>query len=316
MTSTSAAQFPRESDDRGAFVRQESRFRDWVSADGSTAFPAEAGRYHLYVSLACPWASRTVIVRKLKRLEAVIGLTVVDPLRDERGWRFLREEPDPVNGFAYLSEAYAASDPSFDGRVTVPVLWDTQTGRIVNNESAEIVRMLNSAFDAWGDAEVDLYPEPLRDEIDAINHRVYETVNNGVYRAGFASTQAAYEEAFGELFASLDWLDGLLAERRYLLGDEITEADWRLFVTLVRFDAVYVGHFKCNLRRIDDYANLSGYLRDLYQQPGIAETVDFDHIKRHYYMTHPQLNPSRIVPRGPQLGLGAPHGREPIASER
>lgn len=316
MSSASTAQFPRESDDRGAFVRQESRFRDWVSADGSTAFPAEAGRYHLYVSLACPWASRAVIVRKLKRLEDVIGLTVVDPLRDERGWRFLPDEPDPVNGFTYLSEAYAASDPSFDGRVTVPVLWDKQTGKIVNNESAEIVRMLNSAFDAWGDAEVDLYPESLRDEIDAINHRVYETVNNGVYRAGFASTQPAYEEAFGELFESLDWLDGLLAERRYLLGDVITEADWRLFVTLVRFDAVYVGHFKCNLRRIDDYPNLAGYLRDLYQQQGVADTVSLDHIKRHYYMTHPQLNPTRVVPAGPQLDLGAPHGRELIASAR
>ncbi len=316
MTSASTAQFPRESDDDGAFVRQESRFRDWVSADGSTAFPAAAGRYHLYVSLACPWASRTVIVRRLKRLEEAIGLTVVDPIRDERGWRFLPEEPDPVNGFAYVAEAYAASDPSFDGRVTVPVLWDKESGHIVNNESAEIVRMLNSAFDAWGDPSVDLYPEPLRGEIDAINERVYETVNNGVYRAGFATTQRAYEAAFDELFASLDWLDERLASRRFLLGSEITEADWRLFVTLVRFDAVYVGHFKCNLRRIDDYPNLSGYLRDLYQQPGIAETVSFDHIKRHYYVTHPQLNPTRIVPKGPALDLGSPHGRELlIASE-
>ena len=314
MTSASAAQFPKESDDRGAFVRQESRFRDWVSADGSTAFPAAAGRYHLYVSLACPWASRTVIVRKLKRLEEAIGLTVVDPIRDERGWRFLPEEPDPVNGFAYVAEAYAASDPAFDGRVTVPVLWDKESGRIVNNESAEIVRMLNSAFDAWGDTSVDLYPEPLRDEIDAINERVYETVNNGVYRAGFATTQGAYEAAFDELFASLDWLDERLASRRFLLGSEITEADWRLFVTLVRFDAVYVGHFKCNLRRIDDYPNLSGYLRDLYQQPGVAETVSFDHIKRHYYVTHPQLNPTRIVPKGPALDLGSPHGRELLIS--
>jgi glutathionyl-hydroquinone reductase len=307
---SSAAQFPRESDRRGAFVRQQSRFRDWVSADGSTAFPAEPGRYHLYISLACPWASRALIVRKLKRLEDAIGLTVVDPLRDERGWRFTSEEPDPVNGFTFLSEAYLASDPGFDGRVTVPVLWDKQTGRIVNNESADIIRMLNSAFDAWGDETVDLYPQPLREEIDAINERVYETVNNGVYRAGFATTQEAYEEAFDALFASLDWLDVRLAGRRFLLGSEPTEADWRLFVTLVRFDAVYVGHFKCNLRRIDDYPNLSGYLRDLYQQPGIADTVNFDHIKRHYYMTHPQLNPTRVVPKGPQLELGAPHGRE------
>lgn len=304
-----AVQFPKEADGRGAFVRQQSRFRDWITTDGSGEHPAAAGRYHLYISLACPWACRTLIVRRLKRLEDVIGLTVVDPLRDERGWRFLPEEPDPVNGFAFVAEAYAASDPSFDGRVTVPVLWDKQAGRIVNNESAEIVRMLNSAFDEWGDPAVDLYPEPLRDEIDALNERIYETVNNGVYRAGFASTQAAYEEAFEALFETLDWLDDRLAGRRYLTGERITEADWRLFVTLVRFDAVYVGHFKCNRRRIADYPQLDGYLRDLYQQPGIAETVNLDHIKRHYYMTHPQLNPSRIVPRGPALAFDAPHDR-------
>lgn len=310
--SPSAAQFPRESDSSGAFVRQESRFRDWVTADGSSGFPAAPGRYHLYVSLACPWASRTLIWRQLKGLQDAIGVTVVDPLRDERGWRFTDEEPDPVNGFRFLSEAYERSAPGFDGRVTVPVLWDKETGRIVNNESAEIVRMLNSAWDEWGDAGVDLYPDALRDEIDAINERVYTTVNNGVYRAGFATTQGAYEHAFDALFATLDWLDERLATRRYLLGEQITEADWRLFVTLVRFDAVYVGHFKCNLRRIDDYAHLSGYLRDLYQQPGIAATVDFDQIKRHYYMTHPQLNPTRIVPKGPQLDLDRPHGRDRI----
>lgn len=312
MSDTAAActvQFPRESDGRGAFIRQQSRFRDWISADGSTEFPAEPGRYHLYISLACPWASRALIVRQLKGLEDVIGLTVVDPLRDERGWRFTAEEPDPVNGFAFLAEAYAASDPAFDGRVTVPVLWDTRTGRIVNNESADIVRMLNTAFDAWGDSAVDLYPEPLREEIDALNERIYETVNNGVYRAGFAGSQEAYEEAFDALFETLDVLDGRLAERRWLTGAQITEADWRLFVTLVRFDAVYVGHFKCNLRRIADYPNLSGYLRDLYQQPGIAATVDFDHIKRHYYVTHPQINPTGIVPKGPALDFEAPHDR-------
>jgi putative glutathione S-transferase len=313
-TSGSTAQFPRESDRRGAFVRQQSAFRDWVSADGSSGYPAVPGRYHLYVSLACPWASRTVIMRQLKRLEEVIAITVVDPIRDERGWRFTAEQPDPINGFAYLSEAYLASDPDFAGRVTVPVLWDTETKRIVNNESADIVRMLNSAFDAYGDPSVDLYPAADRDEIDAINARVYDTVNNGVYKAGFATRQAAYEEAFDELFASLDWLDERLATRRYLLGDAITEADWRLFVTLVRFDAVYVGHFKCNLRRIADYPNLSGYLRDLYQQPGIAGTVDFDQIKRHYYGTHPQLNPTRIVPRGPALDLDRPHGRENVGA--
>lgn len=310
--SPSAAQFPRESDSSGAFVRQESRFRDWVTADGSSGFPAAPGRYHLYVSLACPWASRTLIWRQLKGLQDAIGVTVVDPLRDERGWRFTDEEPDPVDGFRFLSEAYERSAPGFDGRVTVPVLWDKETGRIVNNESAEIVRMLNSAWDEWGDAGVDLYPDALRDEIDAINERVYATVNNGVYRAGFATTQGAYEHAFDALFATLDWLDERLATRRYLLGEQLTEADWRLFVTLVRFDAVYVGHFKCNLRRIDDYAHLSGYLRDLYQQPGIAATVDFDQIKRHYYMTHPQLNPTRIVPKGPQLDLDRPHGRDRI----
>ena len=310
--SPSAAQFPRESDSSGAFVRQESRFRDWVTADGSSGFPAAPGRYHLYVSLACPWASRTLIWRQLKGLQDAIGVTVVDPLRDERGWRFTDEEPDPVNGFRFLSEAYERSAPAFDGRVTVPVLWDKETGRIVNNESAEIVRMLNSAWDEWGDAGVDLYPDALRDEIDAINERVYATVNTGVSRARFATTQGAYEHAFDALFATLDWLDERLATRRYLLGEQITEADWRLFVTLVRFDAVYVGHFKCNLRRIDDYAHLSGYLRDLYQQPGIAATVDFDQIKRHYYMTHPQLNPTRIVPKGPQLDLDRPHGRDRI----
>ncbi len=311
MTDTAPA-FPREADGRGRFVRQQSAFRDWVTADGSSGFPAEAGRYHLYVSLACPWASRALIVRKLKRLEEAIGLTVVDPLRDERGWRFTAEEPDPVNGFAYLSEAYVATNPRFDGRVTVPVLWDKRRGVIVNNESAEIVRMLNSAFDALPGvaADLDLYPEPLRAEIDALNERIYETVNNGVYRAGFATTQEAYEEAFDALFDSLDWLEKLLAGRRYLTGDRITEADWRLFVTLVRFDPVYVGHFKCNLRRIADQPNLYGYLRDLYQQPGIAQTVDFDHIKRHYYMTHPSINPTRIVPKGPEIDLTGPHGRE------
>jgi putative glutathione S-transferase len=302
----SKAQFGKESDTEGRFVRQESRFRDVV------AERPPAGRYHLYVSLACPWASRVVIVRQLKGLEDVLPMTVVDPVRDERGWRFDPERPDPVNGFAFLQQAYALSDPGFDDRVTVPVLFDTEANRIVNNESAEIVRMLN----AWSDAGPDLYPEDLRVAIDEVNDRVYHSVNNGVYRAGFATTQAAYEEAFDELFTTLDWLDDRLATNRYLLGDEITEADWRLFVTLVRFDAVYVGHFKCNLRRIADYAHLSGYLRDLYQQPGIADTVDFDHIKRHYYLTHPQINPTRIVPKGPELDLWASHGRESLTRRR
>ena len=305
-------QFGAETDTGGRFVRQASRFRDTVTADGSSGFPAEPGRYHLYVSLACPWAHRTIIVRRLKGLEDVISMSVVDPVRDERGWRFTegrRHGPDTLNGFRFLSEAYLRSDPGFEGRVTVPVLWDRETGRVVNNESADILRMLNTEFDAWGDASVDLYPAALRDEIDAVNDRVYRTVNNGVYRAGFATTQEAYEEAFTDLFATLDDLDVLLARRRYLAGDRITEADWRLFTTLVRFDAVYYVHFKCNLRRVVDYPSLWPFLRELYQWPGVAETVDFDHIKRHYYLTHEALNPHRIVPLGPALDLTQPHGR-------
>jgi glutathionyl-hydroquinone reductase len=291
-------QFAPESDRAGRFVRQASRFRDWVHDR------PEPGRYHLYVSLACPWASRAVIVRKLKRLEDVLPMTVVDPIRDDRGWRFAGG-PDPVTGFQFLSEAYEATAPGFDGRVSVPVLWDTEERRIVNNESGDIIRMLGE----WSDEGPDLVPADLRAEIDELNELIYEAVNNGVYRAGFATTQEAYEEAFDELFAMLDELDERLATRRYLFGDRITESDWRLFVTLVRFDAVYVGHFKCNLRRIDDYEHLSGYLRDLYQQPGIADTVDFDHIKSHYYGTHPSINPTRIVPKGPALDLWRPHGR-------
>ena len=305
----STAEFPNETTTQGAFQRQASRFRDWVTADGSSDFPAAAGRYHLYVSLACPWAHRTLIARARKGLEAAIGVTVVDPIRDERGWAF-GAEPDPLNGWSFLSEAYQASDPEFEGRVTVPVLWDRERGVIVNNESADILRMLNSAFDAWAEhPERDLYPQPLRDEIDAVNARVYETVNNGVYKAGFASTQQAYEEAVRPLFETLDWLEQRLSTRRYLLGDAITEADWRLFTTLIRFDAVYHGHFKCNLRRIVDYPHLWGYLRDLYQQPGVAATVDFDQIKRHYYVTHARINPTQVVPLGPVLDLDAPHGR-------
>jgi putative glutathione S-transferase len=289
-----------ESDSGGRFVRPESRFREWV--DGRP----EAGRFHLYVSLACPWASRTVIGRHVKGLAELLPMTVVDPVRDDRGWRFDADRPDPVNGFTYLREAYELTDPDFGDRVTVPVLFDTQDNRIVNNESSEILRMLNE----WSATGPDLYPEDLRTAIDEVNDRVYNTVNNGVYRAGFARSQEAYEEAFDELFETLDWLDDRLATRRYLLCDQLTEADWRLFVTLVRFDPVYVGHFKCNLRRVIDYAHLSGYLRDLYQEPGIADTVDFDHIKRHYYLTHPQLNPMRNVPKGPELDLWAPSGRE------
>ena len=307
----SKAQFPDETDESGAFVRQQSVFRQKVSADGSSSFPAESGRYHLYVSLACPWASRAVIFRKLKGLEGAIGITVVDPVRDDRGWRFTGDDPDPVNGFDYLAEAYGLSDPGFNGRVSVPLLWDCEENTAVSNESSEVIRMLNSEFNEWaGEPGLDLYPEGLRDEIDRINERVYDSINNGVYRCGFATTQSAYEEAFVELFGALDWADDLLAVRRYLAGDRITEADWRLFVTLVRFDAVYVGHFKCNQRRIADYENLSGYLRELYQYPGIRETVDFDQIKRHYYVTHPGINPTQVVPMGPVLDLDSPPGRD------
>jgi len=306
------AQFAEETDDDGRFVRQESAFRDRVTADGSSGFRAEPGRYHLYVSWACPWAHRAIIVRRLKALEDVITMSAVDPIRDDRGWRFgegRRFSPDPVNGFDLLAEAYHATDPDFEGRVTVPVLWDRETGRIVSNESAEVIEMVNSAWDAWGDDAVDLYPDDLRDEIDAINDRVYRDVNDGVYRAGFATTQRAYEEAFDDVFARLEELDRLLVERRYLAGDRITLADWRLFTTLIRFDTVYANHFRCNLRRIVDHAALWPYLRELYQWPGIAETVDFDHIKRHYYVTHDSINPTGIVPKGPELDLTKPHDR-------
>ncbi len=327
MSALPTTDLSREVGGGGAFVRQQSAFREWVSADGSSGLEAEPGRYHLYVSLACPWAHRTIIVRRLKRLEVAISLSVVDPIRDERGWRFGDGPgfgPDPINGFELLSEAYVATDPGFDGRVTVPALWDTKTGRVVNNESAEIIRMLNSE---WGevaaprggvvaDASVehpgglDLYPEDLREEIDAINERVYETVNNGVYRAGFATSQDAYEEAVVALFATLDELEQRLAGQRYLAGDRITEADWRLFTTLVRFDSVYYSHFKCSVRRLVDYPSLWGYARELYQVPGVAETVNMDHIKRHYYLTHESVNPTGIVPLGPEIDFDAPHDRE------
>jgi putative glutathione S-transferase len=309
--STGAAPFPKESDAGGAFVRQESRFRDRVTADGSSAYPAVAGRYHLYVSLACPWAHRAVILRELKGLQDVIGMTVVDPIRtEEKGWRFFDEDPDPLHGWEYLGEGYRLSDPSFDGRVTVPVLWDTETGAIVNNESAEIIEMLNGEFDALaGNPELDLYPVAQRSGIDGLNDLIYETVNNGVYRSGFAASQAAYEEAVVPLFQTLDKLEERLASSRFLFGAEQTLADWRLFTTLLRFDPVYHGHFKCNLRKLAEYPHIFGYLRDLYQTPGVAATVDMDHIKRHYYATHRSINPTGIVPLGPVQDLDAPHGR-------
>jgi glutathionyl-hydroquinone reductase len=293
------------SPDDGRFARRASVFREFV------ADAPPPGRYHLYVSSACPWASRVVIVRMLKRLQDVLPMTVLDPIRDERGWRFTPEEPDPVNGYAFLRESYLETDPDYSARVSVPVLYDTVARRIVNNESADQVRMLNG----WSDEGPDLYPPDLAQEIDALNERIYEQVNNGVYRAGFAHSQAAYDEAVADVFDGLDWLDDRLGTRRYLIGDRITEADWRLFTTLVRFDVVYYVHFKCNVRLIAQYRNLFGYLRDLYQQPGIAATVDFHDIRRHYYLTHPQVDPTGIVPAGPAQDLWAPHGRDvPVAA--
>jgi len=304
------AQFPDEQGEDGSFQRQEDAFRDWVKADGSTPYAPAPGRYHLYVSLACPWAHRTILARRLKGLEDVIGMTVVDPIRNESdGWAFSGNEPDPVNGFSLLKEAYLASDPAYTGRVTVPVLWDRETGRIVSNSDDDLLRMLNREFDAFTDAALDLVPEARREEIDRLNDRIYETINDRVYRAGFATTQSAYENAVLALFAMLDELEERLGSTRYLFGPDPLETDWRLFVTLIRFDAVYHGHFKCNLRRIADYPNLHGYLRDLYQIPGVAETVDFNHIKRHYYVTHDDINPTGIVPLGPVLDLDSPHDR-------
>lgn len=311
------AQFPGEQSAEGEFERQEDAFRDLVSNDGSTPYSAMAGRYHLYVSFACPWASRTLIVRMLTGLQEAIGVTVVDPVRDERGWAF-RDGPghsrDPVNAFSFLSEAYARSDPNFDGRVTVPVLWDKESRRIVNNSEDDICRMFNDVFRDFGDRAVDLFPRDLEAEQTKLSTFIYDYVNNRVYRAGFASTQRAYERNCRALFDALDELEKRLGTRRYLFGSRIVESDWRLFCTLVRFDAVYHGHFKCNLRRIIDYPHLDAYLRDLYQQPGIAETVNFDHIKRHYYITHDDINPTQIVPIGPAQDLNRPHGRDHLAA--
>ena len=304
----------------GRFVRKESQFRNWVTPDGaagptgSGGFKAEAGRYHLYVSLACPWAHRTLVFRAIKGLSDLISISVTHWRMLEKGWTFEDGPgviPDALHGSRYLYEVYLRADPAYSGRVTVPVLWDRATGTIVNNESSEIIRMLNSAFDGVGARPGDFYPAELREEIDALNARIYDTVNNGVYKAGFATTQEAYDEALAPLFETLDVLEERLATRRYLYGARITEADWRLFTTLVRFDPVYVGHFKCNLRRIVDYPNLWGYLRDLYQGPGVAGTVNMRHIKGHYYESHRHINPTGIVPAGPILDLLAPHRRSP-----
>lgn len=305
-------------DKDGHFVRTTTTFRNFVTADGSPGptgkggFPAEPGRYHLYVSLACPWAHRTLIFRKLKKLEAVISLSVMAAVLSRKGWEFGTEPGatlDTVNGKSTLADIYLLADPRYNGRASVPVLWDKKQRTIVSNESSEIIRMLNSAFDAFTDVHTDYYPVELRAEIDRINEIVYPNVNNGVYRAGFATTQAAYEEAARALFATLDQLEQRLSRQRYLVGRQITEADWRLFTTLVRFDAVYYSHFKCNVRRITDYPNLWSYLRDLYQVPGVAETVSLDHIKRHYYGSHRNLNPSGIVPIGPLIDFTLPHDR-------
>ena len=360
-----SSHLPSEQTESGEFQRQEDAFREWISNDGSTSYPAVAGRYHLYVSLACPWASRTVIFRKLKGLEDAIGLTIVDPIRDEKGWAFRDpsskwppaasfESIDPINRFHYLSEAYAATDPRFDGRVTVPVLWDKETKKIVNNCEDDICPMFNSVFSkfaknkdvagpgkagqplqsqqddgrsntggrGWaiqpveatgcppGAERIDLFPKDIQAEHSKLCDFLYDNINNGVYKAGFATHQRPYEISCKKLFDALDEMEERLAESRYLFDGRMVEADWRLFCTLIRFDVVYHGHFKCNLRRIIDYPNLQGYLLDLYQQPGIADTVNFDHIKRHYYMTHEEINPTRIVPLGPIVDLNRPHGRE------
>jgi len=301
----------------GRFVPTAALFRNWVTPDGDAGpsgeggFPAARDRYHLYVSLACPFAHRTIIFRKLKKLEDVISLSVVEPVMGDQGWEFGSDGSvhDTVTGKTRLGEVYLLANPRYTGRVSVPVLWDKQQRTIVSNESPEIIRMLNSAFAAFTDDRANYYPEVLRDEIDAINDRVFRDVNTGVYRAGFATTQEAYEDGFRDVFAALDWLEERLSRQRYLAGERITEADWRLFTTIVRFDAVYYSHFKCNRRRIADYSNLSNYLRDLFQIPGVAETVNMEHIKRHYYMSMPTINPSRIVPLGPALDFSVGHDR-------
>ncbi|NGZ01562.1 MAG: glutathione-dependent reductase [Nitrospira sp. WS238] len=310
---TAQAQFPDEQSTAGEFTRQADLFRNQVTTDGSSDYPSAAGRYHLYVSWACPWAHRTIIVRTLKKLEDVVGMTVVDPIRDGQGWAFREgsgHSVDTINGFHFLSEAYRATDPHFRGRVTVPVLWDTVSKRIISNSDDDLMRIFNGEFNRFSESPIDLYPERLRPEIDKLNRFIYENVNDGVYRAGFATSQLAYERAVRSLFLALDQLDARLATRRFLFGSEFVETDWRLFVTLVRFDAVYHGHFKCNVRRIIDYPHLFGYLKDLYQTDGIGETVNFDHIKRHYYVTHDTINPTRIVPIGPEQDFATPHGRE------
>jgi putative glutathione S-transferase len=303
---------------KGQFVRSAAQFRNWVTVDGSAGpsgragFKAETDRYHLYLSYACPWANRTLIFRKLKGLEKIISISIVHWHMRDDGWSFEEGEgviADPVINAKYLRELYLKANSIYSGRVTVPILWDKKTNTIVSNESSEIIRMFNSAFDEIGATEEDYYPENLREEIDELNERIYNNINNGVYKAGFATTQQAYEDAVVPLFDTLDWLDDRLNSQRYLTGDQITEADWRLFTTLIRFDAVYVGHFKCNLKRLVDYPNLWSYTRDLYQQPGVAETINMHHIKQHYYGSHTTVNPTGIVPLGPEVDLYQSHNR-------
>ncbi len=308
----------------GKFEREAARFRNWVTADGSPGpdgeggFKAESGRYHLYVSMACPWAHRTLIFRKLKGLEKHISVSVVHPDMVENGWEFRpdsEQHRDHLHGFRFMHQVYTKAAPEYSGRVTVPTLWDKKKGTIASNESAEIIRMFNSAFDGLEGVRTDLdfYPGALQEEIDTVNARIYDTVNNGVYKAGFATAQDKYEEAYNALFDSLDWLEERLSSQRYLVGGRLTEADWRLFTTLIRFDAVYYSHFKCNRQRISDFPALSAYIRDLYQVPGVVETVDIDQIKRHYYVSQRTINPTQIVPVGPALDFEAPHGREHLS---
>lgn len=302
---------------KGEFVREDAGFRHWLTADGGLGpdgqkgFKAESGRYHLYVSLACPWAHRTLIFRALKGLESHIEVTVVSPDMRSHGWEF--DEPEPLYGFSFMHQLYTKAKPDYTGRVTVPVLWDKQTETIVSNESSDIIRMLNTAFDDLTGNQDDFYPLALRGDIDEWNALIYPNINNGVYRCGFATTQEAYDAAFDRLFDALDAVEDHLNDNRYLTGDRLSEADWRLFTTLIRFDAVYVGHFKCNRQRIAEYPNLQGYLKELYQYPGVAETVDFYHIKRHYYFSHDNINPTGIVPKGPDLDLVSPHGRNALS---
>jgi len=304
---------PYTEDKKGRFLRQESVFRDFITADGSSGFPAEANRYHLYIAYACPWACRTLIFRSLLGLKDIISVSIVTFLMGEQGWTFTDKSggyPDHLFGAKQLHKIYTKAKSDYTGRVTVPVLWDKTKNTIVNNESSEIIRMLNSEFNSITGNKIDFYPENLRKQIDEINEKVYNNVNNGVYRCGFATTQEAYEEAFDQLFNALDDLEKLLSQQRYLAGNQITEADWRLFTTLLRFDPVYVGHFKCNKKRIKDYPNLDNYLRELYQTPGVKETVNMEHIKHHYYQSHTAINPTQIVPKGPELNLDAPHNRK------